>query len=212
MTDFDCLEVILGWNGWAGFSAQRETRERRAGDAATGSQGGALVFLVALDLIAAAGRRRVVGLALQSATRLNSSWMLPSTALLTTCAPPPCTTWTEPPTRDLLRMATLLAPSPWALPITTTLVTTSVAARSTLNVHWTWVPWRRQVVPYGTRTLSRVTAPMLPRQTLSSALAGATASAAEQLGSWTDMPSASVASGRRVERCHDPTRARLERG
>ena len=65
--------------------------------------------------------------------------MLPSTLLLMIVAPPPWTSWTEPPIREPFRRATEFAPSACTLPITTTRTAFNVAPRSTLIVPFTRV-------------------------------------------------------------------------
>src|SRR3712207_4850609 len=61
------------------------------------------------------------------------------------------------------------------LPTTLTPLAKSLALRSTFRVPSTLVPFSLQVEPEGTRRLSTVVAPMLPRHTLSSAKASGVA-------------------------------------
>jgi hypothetical protein len=68
--------------------------------------------------------------------------------------------------------ATDLKFSAWTLPMTRTRFAFSVALVSTLSVPLTRVPLSVQVAPSGTRRLSNVLAPIVPRQVASSARAG----------------------------------------
>src|SRR5919106_4931744 len=103
--------------------------------------------------------------------RLANSWMSPVTRLASSVAVPPCTSWTLPPTVEPPRSTTLRWFSAWTLPITRIALARSVARRSTLTVPCTRVPLSVHVAPCGTRRLSTVTAPSVPRQVRSSAAA-----------------------------------------
>ena len=129
------------------------------------SQRLALVFLVAVDDVAAdLGRadleRGGVFVVLDVAT-----------VEVETVAEPPCLTCTLPPTRERELTETWRAFSPWTLPIPRTPRAISVAPRSTLIVSCTCEPCSSQCAPSGTRSLSTVIAPSVPRQLRSSASA-----------------------------------------
>src|SRR5918996_5842153 len=97
--------------------------------------------------------------------------MSPLTLEKATLALLPWTTWTLPPTREFLRTMTLRAFSPWTLPMTLTLMASSRAPLLILIVPLTFVPFNVHDSPLGTFTLSSVLAPIVPRQTVSSATA-----------------------------------------